>query len=103
MMGAEAEQWVHSWLTGRIVHVLIPQKEIQLQRVGDLRARVQADSVGTFWITTWGNQQGLVIFHPFTKWMEAIPVKRAVTQLAAMQLSGILSMENSQGSHVKSK
>lgn len=94
---------MHSWLAGTVVHVLIPQKEIQLQHVGDFRARVQGDSVGTLWITTWGNQHGLVIFHPFTKWMEAIPVKRAVTQLAAMQLCGILSMEKSQGSHVKSK
>lgn len=77
-MAAEAEQRVHSWLAGAIVNALIPQKQIQLQRVG-FWARVQADSIGPLWITAWGNQHCFVIFHPFTKRMEAIPVKRAIT------------------------
>lgn len=103
VMVAEAEQWVHSCLEGAIVSALIPQNQIHLQCIGGFQARVQADSVGPLLITTWGNRHCLVIFHSFTKWMEAIPVKRAVTLLAAMQSCGIVSLENSQGSYVNRK
>lgn len=59
-----------SGCTGQIVNTLIPQ--IQLQGVGGFWARVETVSIEPLQIPTFGNQHCLVVFHPFTKWMESV-------------------------------